>query len=97
MSKDVRESQEGQAAAAKLQSEVDKSRSTLLDEAISIALLEVSVLEAQLTDMRVFGRLRDAADRCSDKVKESRKYARIIGEGETCALASNSARRGLPM
>ncbi|KAK2464456.1 hypothetical protein APHAL10511_003604 [Amanita phalloides] len=82
MSKDVRDTPEGQAAAAKLQSEVDKSRSIVLDEAIAIASLEVSVLERELTDMRVYHRLHDAATKCQAAVKERRKYAVIVGEGE---------------
>ncbi|KAK2463762.1 hypothetical protein APHAL10511_004255 [Amanita phalloides] len=86
MSRELRETAEGQAAATKLQSMVDTARASLLDEAIAIALLEVSVLEDQLTDMRIYHRLNNSAGKCQDRIKESRKYAVIEGTGDAAQV-----------
>ncbi|KAF8659124.1 hypothetical protein AX14_007656 [Amanita brunnescens Koide BX004] len=78
VSKELRESVEGQQALQRLQAEVDSQRSTLLDEAIAIASLEVLSLEAQVTDDKLFRRLSEVHARAAGVVKERRRYAEIV-------------------
>jgi hypothetical protein len=74
VSKEVRETDVGQAALKSVQAMVDTQRSALLDEAIALALLEVQALEAQIGDEVVYKRLLAALTAAAIVVKERRKY-----------------------
>ncbi|KAF8325131.1 hypothetical protein F5887DRAFT_926306 [Amanita rubescens] len=74
VSKEVRETDVGQAALKSVQTLVDTQRSDLLSEHIALALVEVQGMEALLTNEVVYKRLREALHKAAPVVKERRRY-----------------------
>ena len=74
VSKEVRETDVGQAAIQSMQSLVDSQRTQLLDEAIALAQIDVSAMEEQIDDKKVYNRLLEALNKAAVIVKERRKF-----------------------